>query len=302
MAGKTPSDQDGENVTEKLICYHCDKGVLDATFCKKCQMPYHPSCAAQSGFLPNKAVKKCCDLAYVFNKLWKSTIVPAIDERVDKKIKEATKALDKQINGIQNTCNKHATDCKKQIADLKEEWQDKFDAMQEKYESSIHENEERIITEIKQRELRSKNIILRNMQENNDANDLETVKNILSQIPIDNIENIKVQRLGKKTDDKVRPLKLKMQSAHDVAKVFKDIKKLKGHLPDNVFITNDSTPSQTKYYFNIKDQLKERIAKGEKDIKLQTIKGIPTIVKKQNDDTSKNLEARVPSSESTQEN
>lgn len=42
-------------------CLQCCKTVAKPTRCIVCSQAYHPSCAAQCGFLESGAVKKCCD-------------------------------------------------------------------------------------------------------------------------------------------------------------------------------------------------------------------------------------------------
>lgn len=265
---------------EKYTCYHCSKEVNkeNAVLCTRCSMPYHNSCATQSGILPNNAIKKCCDIEYVVQHHWTNIVSPGIDEKLQKKhtliVNEVNKILGKYQKSNDEKLEKHKVELNKHI---------------EQINSDIILIKDDIIEEIRQREIRSKNVIIYNIDESNDKNDLKTICSILIHASIPK-KNIKIQRIGEKKPEIKRGIKLKLTSPKEVQKIFSNIQKIKPHLSENSYITSDKTPSQNKYYKNIKSELQDRVEKGETNIKIKWIKNILKIIQI-DDDESKNEEA-----------
>lgn len=260
------SDPESDQKT-KTICYHCNKSVGKKIYnCSKCAMPYHPSCAKQSGILPNDAVRKCCDFQYAIKQIWKNTIIPAINNKIDEKMNDAKEELCKKI-------------------------EDKFES--EKF--LVCEN---LLVEMNQREIRAKNLLIHNIKEADSKSDKNIIKRFLHHIPID-VSQVKIQRIGKKDKNKTRMIKVIMQDKQTVIDILKDYENLKEHLPPDSFLTQDRTPAQINYRKLIIAEFDERKKNGEKDIQIKYIRNIPTIIKTNNVEESKNVETGVSQAQDT---
>ena len=76
-----------------------------------------------------------------------------------------------------------------------------------------------------------------------------------------NMDNIHLFRLGKPTEDKVRPIKLKCPSSNVVGPILKAAKKLKEIPNQTIYIKPDKTKSEVKEY--------QRLGKRKDELLLQ---------------------------------
>ncbi|CAH0552501.1 unnamed protein product [Brassicogethes aeneus] len=138
---------------------------------------------------------------------------------------------------------------------------------------------ENVILESQEREKRSKNVLLFNINEEDE--DFEKIaKNVITGISnLVNTDNLKIYRIGKKTDGKKRPVKIEFKSAVDAKTIL--VNKTKVNEPyRNIKINNDLTFLQRKYLENLRSELENK-NKSDSNVKY-TIKyknGLPTIVK-----------------------
>ena len=133
-----------------------------------------------------------------------------------------------------------------------------------------------ICSEVRDREQRSKNVILHGFSEHGSTdNDLLTVNQLLEKFP-GKPKAKSAHRLSKLVNDKTRPLKLFFESRDIPMLLFKhsqifEAEKLKA--------TNDSTPLERELLQNARTSLQKRTEKGEHNLTIKFIRGNPTVVK-----------------------
>lgn len=160
----------------------------------------------------------------------------------------------------------------KSVDELKIQIQSKNSDTEPVYNNNSSET---IINEINERQKRANNIIIYKLQETQD-DDTETIKGIVKDIaPEVNLNNVKTYRLGKKTNTP-RPVKVVFDSKEDALIVVKNKSKLK-NLKYDVNINMDQTKMQLDYYKSIKSELEARKARGENNLYIRYMNGIPTI-------------------------
>lgn len=249
-------------------CYHC-KDNLDPDkeiICDLCEKHYHIKCTKLSR--GETAILKLKDrsLSYICNKC-----------------KSITKTdLIKEIKSLQQT----VAELQLQIQELNENRESQT-SRQPDIHSTPTADQNVIINEFIEREKRSKNIVLFNIEdkpinEENKNNNIDTkkVKDILKLLDIDiDIGAAKIRRLGKIEENKRRPIKITLSSKEDSLKAVRQKKKLRD-LEEKVFVSLDLTPMQRDYYKKIKGELDERKNNGEEDIFIKYMNNIPMIAKK----------------------
>lgn len=136
---------------------------------------------------------------------------------------------------------------------------------------------EEVIQETIERQKRSKNIILY-YNVNETENDLLVAKDIISQISNVKTDHINVYRLGKKEQDKNRPIKIELESASDAKTIL--INKTSIIAPyENVKINNDLTIVQRQYLKDLGSKLNEMNAEDPtKKFKIKYVRGVPKII------------------------
>ena len=151
------------------------------------------------------------------------------------------------------------------------------------------QNEE-LLAEMRDREHRKYNVVFFGIQEHKseDTNirvnaDNTAVTDIIrfidQSIPV---TSFKPYRLGRynKNNHKGRPLKIRLQSEHDVHTLIRQSKKLKlneNSRFSNIRISYDRTPRQIDYYNSLKIELNKRKNDGESNISIKHFNGVPKI-------------------------
>ena len=149
---------------------------------------------------------------------------------------------------------------------------------------------EEIISEINERNLRKKNVIFFNVGEqsstlskddriNKERSDISEIVNTIC--PEIHTDNISFHRLGKfnANSNKPRPIKITFPNQDPVHKLIKNASKLKqNNTFKKVSIVFDRTPKQTSYYQELKQQLADREERGEQNLKIKYVQGMPKIV------------------------
>lgn len=138
-----------------------------------------------------------------------------------------------------------------------------------------------LFLELQDRCDRAKNIVIVGILEINDKNsnsrrnhDNNEVKRVLKSIYEECPNPIKSIRLGKYIPNKNRPIKI----FFDCPSIPKYLLRNRKKLPEDIQIYSDQTPAQKEYLRLLKEELIKRIEKGEKDLIIKYVKGIPTIV------------------------
>lgn len=138
-------------------------------------------------------------------------------------------------------------------------------------------SEEVIINELFERQRKSNNIMFYNLPESAQAqNDLAKVKEISKEITKEDLNIVKVLRVGKKNKNGARPLKVIYQSPEEASLVIKGKRNI--NKQRKVFIDVDMTPLQMNNMKKIKEELLNRRKEGE-DVFIKYIRGIPQIAK-----------------------
>lgn len=146
-----------------------------------------------------------------------------------------------------------------------------------------------VLLELSEREARKNNLILFNMPESTMEDvegrkraDEQSVRQLFSDITKTDISRafVKVVRIGGRSGNKIRPLKIVLQSETLVADILRGTPQLRG-LPQyhGIAVSSDRTPGQRQQYRLLKQQLAERVASGERNLKIRNITGIPRIVR-----------------------
>ncbi|KAJ8729029.1 hypothetical protein PYW07_006725 [Mythimna separata] len=142
---------------------------------------------------------------------------------------------------------------------------------------------EDFVSETQERSQREKNIIIRGIKEIKSSNleerrshDGEEVKKVLKMAVSEHMEPTKTIRLGKYNPDISRPIKVIFSTSEAAKLILRNKSNIKS---EDIKIYTDETPYQQKYRNNLKDELKRRVAGGEKDITIKYIKGTPKITK-----------------------
>lgn len=160
-----------------------------------------------------------------------------------------------------------------------------------KPESRLENSSVDAFQELSDREYRKRNVIMfsakeletDNQEEKKEA-DLRLVKEIImTASPNLNMEDVKVQRIGKEKADRIRPLKIRLPSAENVKQIlFKTVELKKQRNLSSIVFSYDRTPKQIDDYKQTKRELIRRTEVGENGLKIKYVKGVPTIVKAKN--------------------
>lgn len=149
-------------------------------------------------------------------------------------------------------------------------------------------NFEELLTEINERNKRTKNLIIFGVNEQNTngesttqkESDRNTITEILQEVqPDQQFEITNNMRLGRYQINKVRPIKVCLKNEEQVHKIIKSAKLLKnkpnfGHIA----ISFDRTKRQIEQYKTIKDELIRRHNLGDTNCRIKYINGNPKII------------------------
>lgn len=212
------------------------------------------------------------------------------------KISEDITSIKEELNEIKNitkTLEMEQNTIKSDIANLKEDKlniEKKINTLVTDVVHLKHQQEQPMINsvestlkELKEREDRSKNIIIIGVPEPSSLDKDERKKvdrnEVLKITRISNAECPEptyMARLGKYNSDKNRPIKVGYQSQETVKCILRNRNSIKSK---DIKIFSDQTPLQQSYMRTLKEELKDRAGKGEKDLIIKYIKGVPKITK-----------------------
>ena len=120
-----------------------------------------------------------------------------------------------------------------------------------------------LLTELEERRVRAHNVITFGLQQDlNGKSDADSTR-----------------RIGKSRDNEPVPLKVPFASRNDALFVLRNKEKLSKY---KLSVKNDKMPSQQEYIKSLQSELDTRIASGEKDLRIKYEKGVPRIVKAEN--------------------
>lgn len=147
--------------------------------------------------------------------------------------------------------------------------------------------EEVFFEEISDRLSRRRNVMIFGVQDsNNKESDREKLSQIMEVVVPDmEIESAAMFRIGRfnKNSSNPRPIKLVLKCERQAADIMSGARLLKGNRDfGGVFIVPDRTKKELLYYKKVKGNFEDRCRKGEKDITVRYINGVPKITKKKN--------------------
>ncbi|XP_045541899.1 uncharacterized protein LOC123723365 [Papilio machaon] len=143
-------------------------------------------------------------------------------------------------------------------------------------------NLDMVIHEIEDRKNRSRNVIMYGLPESSSTSpedrkehDKLSVTKSLASLPAQVPEIVSTFRLGKPSSNnsKPRPLKVVLTNKHGAITVLKN----KNKLPKAISVQSDMTPYQRDELKKLRDELADRIDKGEKDLTIKYINKVPRI-------------------------
>ncbi|KOB70827.1 Uncharacterized protein OBRU01_14670 [Operophtera brumata] len=142
---------------------------------------------------------------------------------------------------------------------------------------------ETMMSEIRERQERSKNIIIMGVSEPLSDNiderkslDRKEVLKITGILNPDCLEPTYIVRIGKFNSNKHRPIKVCYGAQDTVKSLLRNKSNIK---LDGLKVFSDQTPQQQMYMKHLKEQLKQRSDDGDRDLTINYIKGVPKIIK-----------------------
>lgn len=116
-----------------------------------------------------------------------------------------------------------------------------------------------------------------------DLNDIKNLIKSLFSTPVSFIDSLKITRLGKSSQSRTspRPIRISCQDQHQVSMILSTARQKKATGTTNLQALSfapDRTPRQQKLFKEVKTQLADRIARGETNLTIKHIRGLPTIV------------------------
>lgn len=148
------------------------------------------------------------------------------------------------------------------------------------------------LLEIRERERRASNILIFGAKES-EANtegpesDLKMAIAVIKSVKDSTGEiDIKVNRLGKRADGKVRPLRVTFSTPTEAKQVLRAKNTMKRD--DGIYIKADQTPMQRTYLRELLGELEDRKSKGETNLKIRYVNNVPRLVKLKGPTPAKN--------------
>nr|CAH7729546.1 unnamed protein product [Callosobruchus chinensis] len=125
---------------------------------------------------------------------------------------------------------------------------------------------------------RSHHIILRGIPEDN--NDTNTVTDIINHIdPSANSYRLSVARLGAATTSRPRLIRVGFASPVIAKAILRRKNSILSHpVYKSIKISDDKSPSQMRELRNLRDELKQRLTTGERNITIKYVRGRPSII------------------------
>lgn len=147
--------------------------------------------------------------------------------------------------------------------------------------SSGTESFETIVREVKDRIQRDSNIMVFGFSENDKAVDVVNINKLIKSIKPDTceIQPHDIMRVGTKTSNKSRPIRIVFPSPFLVMEILKNKRNLRSSTHfKNIFIKKDETTYQRNLFTSCRESLKSRKENGEENLRIVYKNGVPEIV------------------------
>lgn len=252
--------------------------INNAVFCPSCNSAVHMKCSRKIVYNNDGSFKQCCGYEFedydsdeieVYpssendDSLMVSSLTVSDLKKLITESNKKTHGLLQQINNTVSNISKRTTANEHDIKKLKDKVNLISDSIKNVQSTPPTVDVDEIISEINDRNSRSKNIIIHNVEEQiidpvkkdySKANEADriTIEQVLGSCDIGIItQNIFIRRIGKFNPQKKRPILVKLNSKDDINRVFANIKKV----PVPYMVTHDRTPAQIEKYKNLKAEV-----------------------------------------------
>ena len=137
-----------------------------------------------------------------------------------------------------------------------------------KAEEQVKSHVEDVLEDQKEREEKKNNLVLFNVQEGTDAEDVvaktkEVLNFVNPEVKTDSLDGTKIKRIGIKRDNKIRPIRVIMDSQESKYEILKNSRNLKGSKFSKVGLSIDKTKKQQDEFRVLKAELDEKNKEGE---------------------------------------
>lgn len=262
--------------TKMSKCFRCNKDVLDdkTSFkCDGCKRLLHLTCANVTARELNclQLQTSTRKLRYLCDDCESNYLQVPLLISLIKELQFEVKTLKAAYEDILNDKNKQINDLMKEIKDLRKPTKD----------MAVEE----IFMEVNERINRACNLMVFNVPESSSNNIQEKIEN--DKVNVIDIFNkmgkseaqqeiVKIVRVGRQQDSKLRPIKVVFSSNEVVKDLLKNKRKLFNH-PAKV--SYDQTNMQREMFKTVWNDLKVRKNNGESDLIIKYRNGIPKIEK-----------------------
>jgi hypothetical protein len=238
-------------------CCHCFENILDSdqfTGCHGCKLQLHVDCLTLT--------------------------------EIEKKVLPSLRS-----NNIKIFCNRcnvtisAVSEVKTMINDLKQSFDSRFENLESLIKSNALQTldqKEDTINESVERSIRSCNVVLYNVPESTSDDDFNLANDILEVLdPSLAVMPDDVSRIGNSKGNKPRLLKIRFKNADMARLCLRKKSVLLGNKNfSKIYISDDKTKQQQSYLKQLRDELADRVGKGENNLTIKYVNKTPKIVEK----------------------
>lgn len=208
---------------------------------------------------------------------------------------DAQRITRQRARGVRYFCGRcSSTDRLAEIRAMLGDISNRLAALEKRAPSPATDFFETVAAEVSDRMRRERNIMIFGMPERQSATDKNQVEEVLNMIKSPGnvvVAAEDIRRVGKRTAadvaaNKHRPIKVTLRSRSDVISILRNKAKLRGVARFNsVSLKGDETPRQRDLLKRCRDQLKERMDRGEVDLTIKYVNGSPAVIQKNQNPT-----------------
>jgi hypothetical protein len=251
-------------------CCHCFENILDSdqfTGCHGCKLQLHVDCLTLT--------------------------------EIEKKVLPSLRS-----NNIKIFCNRcnvtisAVSEVKTMINDLKQSFDSRFENLESLIKSNALQTldqKEDTINESVERSIRSCNVVLYNVPESTSDDDFNLANDILEVLdPSLAVMPDDVSRIGNSKGNKPRLLKIRFKNADMARLCLRKKSVLLGNKNfSKIYISDDKTKQQQSYLKQLRDELADRVGKGENNLTIKYVNKTPKIVEKKKLITGKPFTCKI---------
>jgi len=262
----------------RKTCKGCGTVVVKPITCPSCNIASHPSCLSRTGHPHSDGLFKNC------KKLPRSDSIMDLNndllENIQKLIRSEFDNFHKEILNLYKADFVKVFDNIQSLSDRINKLE--FDLASGASTAPLSHSEDDIMAELADRNRRSNNLILYNLDEVVDGSfpdechrvDLALAKDIVLAIIPDGVPISKVMRLGGRKTGRARPLRVTLPTKEDAISILRN----KRRYVEPVRIHQDQTTKQREFLNNLRGRLKEYHEAGDVNKMIRFFDGVPKIV------------------------